>query len=95
MCTDSAATCLHSALFSSLSRTNRLRKRLERLGTLPNLEKVFADTCCEGKKDVTKHVCVDLYPNVTKAPFADLFHKGQILSTNTLSSHPLHKPFTK
>jgi len=26
---------------------NRLRKRLERLGTLNDLQKVFADTCCE------------------------------------------------
>lgn len=74
---------------------SRLRKRLDRLGTLNDVQKVFADTCCDGKKDVKKHLCVDLFPNVTKTPFADLFHKVQILSTHTLSAHPLHAPFTR
>lgn len=74
---------------------NRLRRRLERLGTLNDLEKVFADTCCEGMADVRKHVVVDLFPNVTRAPYADLFHKTQILSTVCLSSHPLHGAMTR
>lgn len=74
---------------------SRLSKRLDRLGTLAEVRKVFADTCCEGKADVSRHVCVDLFPNVTRAPFADLFHKVQILSTHTLSSHPLHPDFTR
>lgn len=67
-----------------------LRKRLERLGTLNELQKVFADTCCEGKEDVRAHIVVDLFPNVTRAPFADKFHKCQIICSHTLCSHPLH-----
>lgn len=81
--------------FHTISPMDRLRKRLDRLGTLLDLEKVFADTCCEGKKNVHAHVCVDIFPNVTKTPYADLFHKVQILSTHTLSAHPLHASFTR
>ena len=57
--------------------------------------KVFADTCCEGKKDVTVHLCVDIFPNVKRTPFADLFHKVQIISTHTLSAHPLHAALSR
>jgi len=74
---------------------NRLRKRLERLGTLNDLQKVFADTCCEGKHDVTAHVVVNLFPNVTRTPFADLFHKTQIITSHALSAHPYHPPFAR
>lgn len=69
---------------------NRLRKRLQRLGTLEDVEKVFADTCCEGMADPSKHMVVDLFPNVTRAPYADLFHKTQIVCSHMLNSHPLH-----
>lgn len=74
---------------------DRLRKRLERLGTLKDLQKVFADTCCEGKDNVHAHVCVDIFPNVTKTPFADLFHKVQILTSHALSAHPLHAVYSR
>ena len=69
---------------------NRLRKRLQRLETLEDVEKVFADTCCEGMADPSKHMVVDLFPNVKRAPYADLFHKTQIVCSHMLSSHPLH-----
>ncbi|CAM9279053.1 unnamed protein product [Hapterophycus canaliculatus] len=72
-----------------------LKKRLARLGTLEELTKVFADTCCSGKKNVMVHVCVDLFPMVLRAPFCDNFHKVQIISTATLSAHPLHAAFTR
>lgn len=74
---------------------NRLRKRLHRLGTLNDVRKVFADTCCEGKTNAKVHMVVDLFPNVTRAPLADMFHKVQIISSHSLSSHPLHAPLTR
>ncbi|CAN0256206.1 unnamed protein product, partial [Scytosiphon promiscuus] len=72
-----------------------LKKRLTRLGTLEELTKVFADTCCSGRNNVFVHVCVNLFPMVLRAPFCDNFHKVQIISTATLSAHPLHAAFTK
>lgn len=74
---------------------NRLKGRLQRLGTLKDLVKVFADTCCEGKNNVAVHLCVDIFPGVKRAPFADLFHKVQIISSHTLSAHPLHAALTR
>lgn len=84
--------CLLSVLYPSPSSVNAhsLRKRLARLGTLDEVQKVFADTCCEGKEDVRAHIVVDLFPNVTRAPFADSFHKCQIICSHTLCSHLLH-----
>lgn len=51
-----------------------LRKRLDRLGTLFHLKYWWSDRCCDGAKDVTKHVLCTIFPSISRAPYRDCFH---------------------
>ena len=51
-----------------------LRARLERLGTLHLLLFWWSDRCCDGAKDVSKHVLCSIFPGIKRAPYRDCFH---------------------
>lgn len=73
----------------------RLKMRMERLGTEPELKLIFTDTCCEGLAEPKNHVVAKLFTGVTRAPYADNYHKTQILTTSTRTSHALHASYSK
>ena len=53
-----------------------LRDRLQRLGTLKELEVWWTDRCCDGAADVTQHPLVGIMhgSSLTRAPRKDTFH---------------------
>ena len=53
-----------------------LNRRLERLGTIQELEEWWSDRCCDGAADPTKHAIVAIFPNskLKRAPRKDRFH---------------------
>ena len=51
-----------------------LRARLERLGTLHDLEYWWSDRCCDGAADVKQHLLATIFPKISRAPYRDCFH---------------------
>ena len=53
-----------------------LNSRLERLGTIEELEEWWSDRCCDGAADPTKHVLPSIFPKskLKRAPRKDRFH---------------------
>ena len=51
-------------------------RRLERLGTIEELEECWSDRCCDGAADTSKHPIVALFPKskIKRAPRKDRFH---------------------
>ena len=51
-------------------------RRLERLGTVEELEECWSDRCCDGANDPSKHPVVTLFPKsrLKRAPRKDRFH---------------------
>ena len=48
---------------------------------------IYTDTCCQGG-DPTKHPVVDIFPHVMRAPFADGYHKTDLLLKATHTGAP-------
>ncbi|CAM9793203.1 unnamed protein product, partial [Laminaria digitata] len=67
-----------------------LRERFVSLGTLEDLTLACSDTCCEGLNDPTQHVMPKIFPGMWRAPFADLFHKAQIITDAFVTSSPVY-----
>jgi len=68
-----------------------LRARLERLGTLHQLKYWWSDRCCDGAKDVTKHVLTTIFPSITRPPYRDLFHAIQVVNKSCHEGLPEQK----
>ena len=66
------------------------RDRLRQMGVLDRVRAAYYDRCCDRctEENLQHHIITQIFPGITRAPYADRFHKVQLVMDTMEKAHP-------